>query len=761
MTATTQAPPGSIIEHCKQSYTPQTVCEHLLPDGHREGNEWVAANPTRADFHPGSFSVNLVTGIFTDFATGDKKDRGGDVVALWAYVRGCNMVAAAQQMDKELSGQATPGAIPAVHDRPVVSTAIWPLPDDAPRHKAGIEHPRLGRPADPPYRYLTTEGKLIGYSCRFEFVDDKGNPDKTQRPYFLLRNADGMLKWGWGGPKGNEPRPLYRLHRLGDAKTVVLCEGERTADRGEQLFPPTTAVLSWLGGSSTAPWADLEPLQGRTVVLFPDHDALLKKDSSQLLPYDEQPGVKAMHTIGARLLGLGCKVFMVDYTPGMQKHGWDFADAVAEGWTPQRMLEYVQRNKRDFSKPAVKKTSKNDDDNALWASKKPYSLIFPNELPFVNSKDKPLDMWHNVERMCTIYGISQRYNLMRKEAEVTFPDGPHPAASDEFVSLANVNGIPTKSLDRHLNVICRNNAYHPAVAWINTRPWDGTTRIDAFVQTIQTRINPAMLKQVILRWMVSAIALIFRERQGPRGSPVSARGVLTFAGPQGCGKTQWVLSLAPEGLVQTGVTLQVGNKDSIISAVNSWIVELGEVGATFRKSDIDGIKAFVTQAQDTIRMPYGRTFEAMPRMTVYASTVNDERFLADSTGNSRWWVIPVTKIHYDHDFDMQQVWAEVLHYYRQGEGWHLNVEENSWLINNNEHFEMQDAVAEILDTGLQWGLDNKMQWMWRTASDILRVMGHRPSNHDAKMASKYLRLRNVEEKKFGNNSRFFVPPPRG
>jgi hypothetical protein len=40
-----------------------------LPDGKREGREWVARNPTRPDTHLGSFKTNLDTGIWCDFAT--------------------------------------------------------------------------------------------------------------------------------------------------------------------------------------------------------------------------------------------------------------------------------------------------------------------------------------------------------------------------------------------------------------------------------------------------------------------------------------------------------------------------------------------------------------------------------------------------------------------------------------------------------------------------------------------------------------------
>src|SRR3712207_5713352 len=60
------------------------LCRELLPGGRREGSEWVALNPRRYDRRPGSFKVNLRTGCWADFATGD---RGRDAVSLLAYVR--------------------------------------------------------------------------------------------------------------------------------------------------------------------------------------------------------------------------------------------------------------------------------------------------------------------------------------------------------------------------------------------------------------------------------------------------------------------------------------------------------------------------------------------------------------------------------------------------------------------------------------------------------------------------------------------------
>src|SRR5215208_1829859 len=60
-----------------------SLVERWAPGGRRLGREYVALNPRRADRHLGSFRVNLATGKWSDFATGD---RGGDVISLAAYL---------------------------------------------------------------------------------------------------------------------------------------------------------------------------------------------------------------------------------------------------------------------------------------------------------------------------------------------------------------------------------------------------------------------------------------------------------------------------------------------------------------------------------------------------------------------------------------------------------------------------------------------------------------------------------------------------
>ena len=66
-----------------------------LPDGRIEGQEFVAKNPRRADKKRGSFKINMRTGRWGDFATGDT---GGDVASLAAYLAGTKQIEAARSL---------------------------------------------------------------------------------------------------------------------------------------------------------------------------------------------------------------------------------------------------------------------------------------------------------------------------------------------------------------------------------------------------------------------------------------------------------------------------------------------------------------------------------------------------------------------------------------------------------------------------------------------------------------------------------------
>lgn len=72
-----------------------SILTRWLPDGRREGAEWVSRNPRRHDRRPGSFKVNLETGKWGDFAS---NAFGGDLVSLAAYLLGLSQTEAARKV---------------------------------------------------------------------------------------------------------------------------------------------------------------------------------------------------------------------------------------------------------------------------------------------------------------------------------------------------------------------------------------------------------------------------------------------------------------------------------------------------------------------------------------------------------------------------------------------------------------------------------------------------------------------------------------
>ena len=130
---------------------------------------------------------------------------------------------------------------------------------------------------------------------------------------------------------------------------------------------------------------------------------------------------------------------------------------------------------------------------------------------------------------------------------------------------------------------------------------------------------------------------------------ISAHGVLVLQGDQYLGKTKWMKSLAPKelGVIKDGITLNPSDKDSVMQCVRNWIVELGELDATFRKSDIASLKSFITSDRDVLRRPYARLESEFARRTVFLHRLTQSNFTTQ--GNRRFWTIECEYIDYNHD----------------------------------------------------------------------------------------------------------------
>ena len=395
--------------------------------------------------------------------------------------------------------------------------------------------------------------------------------------------------------------------------------------------------------------------------------------------------------------------------------------------------------------------------------------IFPGM--YITSKGKPLGIIENLRSLFAFYKIRCRYNQVTKDIELLFSGEGAPgdisesAAYARAVSLAAKVGYPTQNLGDYLYALAEEEEYNPVREWISSSPWDGVERLSLFHETITVspEFSEDLKKTLITKWLTGAVAAAYMDKG------FCSRGVLVLQGPQGIGKTSWFRNLAPHesGWVGDGRLLDPADKDSVHSAVSFWIVELGELEATFKRADLARLKAFITNQADKIRLPYGRKHSVFARRTVFAASVNDTRFLLDDTGNSRWWVIPCREISYNHGIDMQQLWAEIYHrYYKPFEKderkrylWWLSPEEERELEIHNKEHESADPVEELLFSKLDWEAPRSM-WGDKTASEALQECSLPPTKSNATKAGKVLTQLCGPSKKQGGGRRVFFMPPK-
>ncbi len=311
----------------------------------------------------------------------------------------------------------------------------------------------------------------------------------------------------------------------------------------------------------------------------------------------------------------------------------------------------------------------------------------------------------NTRAMLDFYQIDVRYDLMRHKAEYNVPgawvvsEASENAGWSYIRTLARKHGLQVAAVEDHLSIIQAENGYHPVYEWMMAKPWDGRDRVGVLLDSLSLAPGSDRdLTLTLLRtWLVTAAKAV--SIPGTAREGIAAQGVLVLQGSQDACKTRWLMSLLPPGLgwAKEGVLLDPSSRDSVQRATRYAVCELGELDATFRKADIARLKSFITEKTDTYRSAYERREEEYCRRTVFAGSVNPTSFLMDSTGNRRFWTVPVTSCNVEHGLDLQQLWAQAAELARQGHPIWLEGTAKDKLNESNKTFENIDPLESSFD----------------------------------------------------------------
>lgn len=568
-----------------------------------------------------------------------------------------------------------------------------------------------------------------------------------------------------GGRKRGCYYPIGAASKSDPDATIVICEGYAT---GASIHAATgfPCIVAFDAGNLVA-------VAEYVRAGFPGAKLIIAADNDQwTLKPVENPGVHFATRAASAVGG----ILRVPSFADTSKNPTDFNDlhaqlglqAVADqvnGVTAPEAAPAAIQEPAAAAVPAAVPAN----DNVPATAQQPRYVDWFAPFPDINGKGKPIATIENVYEACQRLGVTVRYNVIKKDLEIMIPDEAFTVDNKANASLAwmasacNRFGIPGGQLGDFLAYIGDKNLHNPVANWITSKPWDGVSRLNDLYNTItadgeEGDVRVWDLKAAMMRrWLISAVAAAFNHKG------VSAHGVLVLQGEQYLGKTKWFKTLVPEelGVIADGLMLRTDDKDSVKTVVSNWLVELGELDATFRKSDIAALKAFLTKDRDILRRPYAKLESEYARRTVFFASVNPRQFLHDPTGNRRYWTISATAINHDHGLDMQQVWAEVYQdHYLKGEPWYLTPDEMAGLNSHNRDHEVLDPIRERLLTRLDWQSD-ATDWRWATATDIMLDIGFdKPTRADVTHCGQIVQELNAGRRKKSNGKALSLVPPK-
>ena len=281
------------------------------------------------------------------------------------------------------------------------------------------------------------------------------------------------------------------------------------------------------------------------------------------------------------------------------------------------------------------------------------------------------------------------------------------------------------------------NSYSPVVEYLDAvfaKHGSGTSILEGMSERYFGQSDPiynAMLK----RTLIAAAARAYEHS-------CKADTALILQGKQGVRKSTFFKVLAGGDEYFTDSFGNSSDKDERLKIHEVWFCEWAELETVFRRKDVAATKAFLSSSVDLVRPPYGRTTQKMERCSIFVGTTNQGEFLSDSTGNRRFWIIPVVK-----DIDIRllkaerdRIWAAAVELYKNGEQWWLTDLEEAAADEIAENFKTSDpwtpiitaylsgkdsvTTSQIMQNALQLDISKRDRGLEMRVGEILKSSGY-------------------------------------
>ncbi len=364
-----------------------------------------------------------------------------------------------------------------------------------------------------------------------------------------------------------------------------------------------------------------------------------------------------------------------------------------------------------------------------------------NGFPLRNSQ-------RNIEIALREMGVSVAHNDMSQRLEVRGLERHGPNLDDNatavlLLRLEREHGV--RATDDYFNRVLRGNGlthrYDPVRNYLaSLPPWDGVPRVCELFTRYAGAEPSEYVRDVALRFLVGAVRRVMQP--GCKHDTM-----VTLEGPQGCGKSTFLLILAikPEWYGDQ-VPISESAKELIEAIGGKWIIEWAEL-AGHGKKDVEIVKAVLSRQVDESRMSYDRHPKSFPRRSIFVGSVNPggAGYYRDTTGNRRFHPVAVGKIDLDAlREDVHQIWAEAVLLEAQGVSNSLDPKLYEVASIEQEERVIVDPYYDVLN-GFLRDLQGRIK-----ASDVWLMLGKLPGHRaptDNQRVGEAMRLLGFQRKK--------------
>jgi predicted P-loop ATPase len=291
--------------------------------------------------------------------------------------------------------------------------------------------------------------------------------------------------------------------------------------------------------------------------------------------------------------------------------------------------------------------------------------------------------------------------------------------------------VPTPFAKEAVETVAIRTDYDPVVEYLAGLRWDGTPRLETWLQTYCHTPDSAHVRLIGTRWMISAVARTF--------SPgCKADHVLLLEGSQGDGKSTVAQILAVRPDWYTDDVGDPGTKAAAEQLQGKWIVELAEL-ASMRRKEVDEVKAFVSRTADNYRTPYARVAQLRDRTCVFLGTTNPGAYLVDPTGARRFWIAKTTgPCDTAGLFEVRdQLWAEAVVQFHAGVRWYPDRSESVIHAEAALSAQSEDLWDSLLEAYLA---TRSVVSLTATARDALKIAAPDFPRHQRQISDAMRRL---------------------